>query len=117
MELAIDKRTMESAMIVSFLDWRIAHNDFQKWRQGHASGFILRFTAKRRAYLHKADCPHFGNPKWKFRKGGHSLTSHLKVCDENRRHLEWWAKQSGVAVTFCADCLGKRPAQTRSFIR
>ena len=105
---------MELAMIVSFLDWRIAHNDFQKWRQGHSSGFILRFTARRRAYLHKADCLHFGHPKRKFREGGHSLTSHLKVCDERRRRLEKWAAESGVTVTQCGDCLGRRPKPKRA---
>ena len=101
-------------MVAQFVDGRVVHDDFQEWRMCHPSGFILRFTATRRAYLHRVGCSHFGKPTWKYKPGGHSLTSHLKVCSNSRRRLEKWAAEGGVTVTECGDCLGKRPKPSRA---
>ena len=86
-------------------DGYVEHDAFQKWRLRHRGGFVLRFTAKHRAYLHRVHCPHFGKANRMFQIGGHSLTSHLKVCHESEKPLRTWAGRFGVKVIECSHCL------------
>jgi len=96
-------------MWIGFLDQdgRVEHNLFQDWRRSHPAGFILRFTAIRVAYIHLADCRHFGDARIRYRRGQDSLTSQLKVCHVSKRHLENWAKNYDIEVTQCSHCLGR----------
>jgi hypothetical protein len=97
-------------MWIGFLDQddRIEHNDFQKWRLRHRTGFILRFTVSRRAYVHKANCRHFGEASIRYNKEHGSLTSQLKVCHVSQTELEAWARRYDVDVTQCTHCLGRK---------
>lgn len=100
-------------MVAKSVDRRIVHDNFQTWRRRHEDGFILRFTAKRRAFLHKANCRHFGDWDVKCQRGGHSLTSHLKVCDKSESHLIVWAEKNQIEVARCPDCLGRSATSRR----
>ncbi len=94
-------------MPVSFQDRPgAAHHDrFQKWRRDNPTGFVLAFLTKRRARLHTAGCPHFGNDQWTTEAVGQSLTVKRKVCDLTADLLLEWARTEGIEVLSCSDCL------------
>ena len=85
-----------------------AHQQFQRWRRTHPTGFFINRESGTTYFLHTALCPHPGGTEW----GGDtsaSLTHKRKVCSTTITELEAWALARGLSIRHCHDCT---PTQT-----
>lgn len=80
------------------------HEAIQKWLVNNPDGFILNMQSKQKGMLHGVDCPHFGDATWEASEEG-DLSNSIKYCSTHPDHLQDWAKEQGILVAFCSDCI------------
>jgi len=81
-----------------------AHQAFQDWRRYNENGFCINVKSENEAILHRATCPHLGDPMLEAGEWG-SLTKRKKLCSTDRQELvQWAAKDFAGSFEECADC-------------
>ena len=84
------------------------HDDFQRWRASHATGFFINVKSPANLMLHRSDCSHPGDSDWTLDSAGSwgSLTRSKKVCSSDRNVLVRWAAECAPSTTLlkCQTC-------------
>jgi hypothetical protein len=83
----------------------VYHDDFQKWRRANKQSAVLHFKKSRSTLIHGTQCRHFGTMRWTVKESHRSLTRKAKVVGTSESELIAWARDEGIAVKACSDCL------------
>jgi hypothetical protein len=70
---------------------------FEKWTRKHPDGLLINRWSASKGMLHRVRCGHFQGV-------GGDVTEQAKVCHTDRRELEKWADENGVAIGLHNDC-------------
>jgi len=77
-----------------------ASDKFEKWMDGHQTGYYLSFRGPGEAMLHRGYCGHM--------KGWSrpvDLAKNRKLCSDSRSELEAWATEHHLRWKRCSDCI------------